>query len=283
MSIKAIIERLFRQYHPRRFRIDEVVPLVVEDIFGYDPIEAEEYVRVHRKKIWNYVSRRVDEEKSKRLYPTFINLDPDRYEISWYPAEREDDTDELRELKRRLGIRGDVLTYIDAFDSREYEAIGCLICQLAGSNRWYLTPGRDEFGVDFVALVPVEGRTHLFPSVNGQIRIVGQAKKWNTRVERSVIQGMSDVIGDVLARSPDLTNILPDWFFAAGGPVIGWVCGHKGVQSGGMAFADTRGIVVSDSRDLAQIVALHGEWDEKENVCSFIRRSVDGILTSSVC
>ncbi|MCP4345202.1 MAG: hypothetical protein GY795_06710 [Desulfobacterales bacterium] len=184
-----IIENIFRKSYPSRIlKLDEEISSVACGIMGYSEIEAENYAERNQKRIWNDIVKRLDEETKKGLHATFEIVDASRYELSWYPFVRKDDGRHLKQKKLRLKYRGSILNYIDNnINNREYEAIGCIISQIAGASHYYLTPSGNEFGIDFVATLPGYGKTHLFPNSYKQIRLVGQSKKWNRRVNRDKV------------------------------------------------------------------------------------------------
>jgi len=61
--------------------------------------------------------------------------------------------------------------------------------------------------------------------------------------------------------NPSIESLVPSWFRSSTGPIIGWLIAHNGVQSGGVTKAKNHGIVISDSVDIAEIIALSRHID----------------------
>lgn len=267
MSEKKIVERMFRATHSdRRVRLENAVIPFVSSVLGCDQVEAEAYAERKKYSIWNRVVKRREEEYRKGLYPTFEIQDQTRFELSWYPATTIDDDDQVVGLKRRLACRGEILDYIDDNENvswREYEALGCVICQLAGASHWHLTPPGNDWNIDFLALVPALGETHLLPSVGHQIRVVGQSKKWTSPVPPSEVRLLADTIDDIRKRSEWVLPLLPPWFIAARAPLVGVMVAHSGAYPGGDDIATYQGLIVADSRDIVEIACLSQTWDAR--------------------
>lgn len=286
-ELSVILEKLFRRSYPARFRLDEAIASVVPGVLGCDQIEAEAYAERMKQRIWSRLIRRLDEEANKGIYPTFKVIDADRFELAWFPMMKEDDDSQLKQKKLRLACRGEILNYIDEDEvsSRAYEALGCVICQLAGASRWHLTPPGNEFGIDFLAVLPSFGKTHLFPHAHKQIRIVGQSKKWSSRIKRDEVRLLADTLDDIRKRNQRIfeSTILPPWFVSAKGLLVGCMIAHSGTQSGGHDIANDRGIIMADSRDIAEIAALSRKWNSalgSQGAIEFLRDSISKVLQS---
>lgn len=285
-ELSTILEKLFRRSYPARFRLDEAVALVVPDVLGCDQIEAEAYAERMKQRIWSELIRRLDEEANKGVYPTFEVIDATRFELAWFPMIRKDDASQLKQKKLRLACRGEILNYIDDKDKtsdRAYEAMGCVICQLGGASQWHLTPPGNEFGIDFLAILPSFGKSHLFPNAYKQIRIVGQSKKWSSRVKRDQVDLLANTLDNIRRRNQRIFETLPPWFVSAKGPIVGCMVAHSGTQSGGHDIANDHGIIMADSRDIAEIVALNRKWDSAlgtQGAIKLLRDSVNEVLQS---
>jgi hypothetical protein len=281
----AIVERIFRSSYPARLlRIDEAISSVAPTVIGCDPIEAEAYAERNKRHVWNKIIKRLDEENGKGIRPTFEVVDATRFEFAWFPMIRNDDDSQLRQTKLRLACRGEILNYIDdKVDDRAYEAIGCVICQLSGASRWHLTPPGNEFGIDFLAILPSFARGHLFPHANKQIRLVGQSKKWSSPIGRDEVDLLANRLDDIRRRNQRILETLPHWFVSAKGPLVGFMIAHSGSKSGGHDIANDHGMILADSRDIAEIVALSRKWNTAlgpQGAIQSLRDSTDEVLQS---
>lgn len=280
-----IIRRLFRKrYSSRTVRLSTEIAAVAGELYGHGKYEAIAYADRITPSIWTALTKRLDEEARKQLNPTFEILDSDRFELIWHPAFRSRDSSKTKARKVRLAHRGAVLDTIDALNDRQYEALGCLLMKIGGASKWHLTPPGNEFGIDFLALVPAFGSGHLLPHTQKQLRVVGQAKKWNFRVKRDHVDLLTGTLERIRGRHLPLfeSGVLPPWFVSADGLLVGVMLAHLGTQSGGHDVAADRGIILADSRDAAELIALCREWDPFDDgytVVQYLQRGVQEILT----
>lgn len=252
-------------------------------VLGMDATAAGDYARKKQKRIWNLITKRIDEENRKGLYPTFKILDISTLELSWFPAVESSDSTRIKLKKSKLALRGQVLDEIDTLSSRDYEALGCLVCKVAGTNKWFLTPSGNDWGIDFVALVPAFGKAHIFPSLKNEIRVVGQSKKWTSPVPREKIDLLAKTVERIRSRSSRILPSLPDWFVSAEGPLVGCMIGHTGLQGGAWDIARDEGIIGADSRDVAEMICLSNAWDIHlgfGGIKAWLRKTLDEILSS---
>jgi len=146
---------------------------------------------------------------------------------------------------------------IDGLNDREYEALACVSLGLVGASETFLTPPGNEGGVDFFALLPSLGRCHLFAGGHYPLRIIGQSKKYASAVEAGEFKEFLTTIEEVKHGGQSKTEkIVPPWFRAAYGPIVGLVIAHSGFQSGAETRARQHGVITADSLDMAEIVAL---------------------------
>jgi hypothetical protein len=282
-QIKTIIERVFRYKYPERIlRLDEVVYDRLIEEFKYDEHTAVAFLRSNMNPLWTATVRRIDQEVYKGLFPTFQILDKSRYELIWFPAVWRTDTNKVAKQKIRLQYRGILLDYIDEHVTwRDYEALGCVIANLAGAQRWHLTPPGNEFGIDFLALIPSYGVSHLFPGVHKQIRLVGQSKKWNSEVPREKVDDLGHKLDYIRARSHHVDKVLPPWFLSEQGLIVGCMIAHSDVQEGGYTIAHEHGIILANSQDITEIVTLSRQWsseDGSNQLIKFFRDRINQVL-----
>lgn len=261
---QIILQNLYRSNHYKRvFKLYDEILYVLQNTLGQSKDDAEKAAARHEKKIWDALILKFDEEKSKGLYPTFEVADPIRRELLWFPAISSRDQYRERQLKLRLAYRGVIANYLDGMSSREYEALGCVVSQISGAQHCHLTPPGNEYGIDFVAILPAYGNGHLFPHTSKQIRIIGQSKKWNSPVKRSDVDLLCTTLNLVRTKGQRVLEklILPSWFISAQGPIIGCMVSHSGAQSGAIDIANDHGVIMADSRDITQIITLWRNWD----------------------
>jgi hypothetical protein len=263
-------------------RIDEAVSMVAPAVLECNQIEALSYAEANKRHIWKRLVERIDEERNKGLHPTFRVVDTNRYEFAWFPKLAESDPSSLKQKKLRLSYRGRILDYLDTVDSRQYEAVGGVICILAGANRWHLTDPGNEFGVDFLAVLPAYGSSHLFPHANKQIRLVGQSKKWQSPIKRDQVDLLANTLDNIRRKHTDIfEKVLPHWFVSAKGLLVGCMISHSGAQVGGSDRAHEHGIIMADSRDIAEVVALSRAWEvgqDRDRVIRFLDDQIDEVL-----
>ena len=267
VSQSLIIERIFRaQYGQSVNRVDELIVDGAMQI-GLETAQAEEYAYRNRTRIWSRIVKRIDEEELKGLSATFEIVDRARYDLRWYPYINPGDPRTLTFFKKRLSRRGDLLDFIDSLevDSRDYEALGCIISKYSGAKRWHLTPRGNDAGIDFMAAIPSTSRSHLFPHPNKNIKVIGQSKKWDQPIPKSEVKKLSYTLNDIRHNSSDLTDIIPAWFIASRGALIGCIISHSGVQAGAQTIADQHGIILADSRDVAEILITKAKWASSRN------------------
>lgn len=281
MSDSRIIERAFRAQFTNRFRIEEALTSLATSVLGMDPIAAGNYAKRRQRKLWNQITERIDEENRKGLHPTFRVLDVSTLELAWFAARESSDPADVQMKKAKLALRGQVLDEIDNLNSRDYEALGCLVCKEAGASKWFLTPPGNDKGIDFLALVPAVGSAHIFPSLSNEIRIVGQSKKWTSSVPREKIDLLATTVEGIRRRSERIIPTLPSWFVSSEGPLVGCMIGHTGLQGGAWDIARDEGIIAADSRDVAEIICLSNSWDTHLGISglkTWMRETLNDIL-----
>jgi hypothetical protein len=259
-----MLDRLFRTSYPtREIRLTEIVAMLAHSTLGYSQIDAESYAESNKRAIWSQIVVRLDEESRKGLYPTFEIIDANRFELAWFPRPKRNDDIRVVDKKQRLACRGEILDFIDSkknVNARAYEAIGCVIARLAGATQWHLTPSSNDFGIDFLALLPAFSSGHLFPHVNKHVRIVGQSKKWSDPIERDQVDLLANRMEDIRRRNSRVVEALPLWFITAQSPLVGCMLAHSGARSGAHDIANDHGIIMADSRDVAEMIVLNRKW-----------------------
>jgi len=146
---------------------------------------------------------------------------------------------------------------IDSLTDREFEALACVALRLAGASETRLTPPSNEGGVDFFALITSPAHSHLFSGSTHPLRIIGQSKKYSGPVQVGAFKEFLKTIDEVkYGGEPKTERIVPPWFHSVRGPIIGLMIGHTGFQSGAESRARRHGVILADSLDMAEMVAV---------------------------
>ena len=261
---------------------DDYLVDAVEQSLDKTRINAELYASNNTNKLWNDLRKKIEEDKSRGLYPTFSEVTADLKRLFWYPNYFPHKVSK-RDRQKRLRIRSriHILKAIQALDSRQYEALSVLACKLSGASDYCLTPRADEYGVDFFAVIPSVGKSHLFNGGTGPIRIVGQSKMHSSAVSRRTIQQFVTTLNMILQRSEYVKELIPNWFLRQRGPIIGWVVAHNGLQTGARDLSNDFGILNSDSRDIAEIITMSRRWRPSEGIYApvdLMKREINNLL-----
>ncbi len=246
---------------------------------------AEEYASNNSDRLWNDLRRQIADDNSRGLYPTFSEITAGVKRLFWYPNFFPSGISKGDRQKRsRIRSRIHILKMIRTLSPTQFEALSVLACKHSGSSNYCITPEGGEFGIDFFAVIPSIGKSHLFSGGTGPIRIVGQSKKHSNKVPRDRLQQFTSALNSVHQRSEDVKNLIPSWFLRQRGPIVGWFVAHNGLQSGARDFANRFGIIHSDSRDLAEIITMSRTWQPSDGVLApidLMRSEIASILNQT--
>ena len=78
-------------------------------------------------------------------------------------------------------------------------------------------------------------------------------------------------MNNVYNRSYRVGEILPDWFKIENGDIIGWHISNCGHQSGALDFAKNYGILVSDSKQLIEIICTAKRIRRQSNPIKYLK------------
>lgn len=287
---QRLLDWMFQQtFTQPRVKFQDLLTDAAEKALGKSRIDSEVYAQSRLNEMWNWILERLEDEKEKGLYPTFVPLSQNIKDLWWYPGYfQKGIKNKERYRKLRLRAKPKLLDRINTLTSREYEAIGCLVCELSGGTKFCLTPHGNEYGIDFFAVLPVTGQTHVFRGGGGPLRIVGQSKFNQTRrVEPKIVDQLMTTLDKVKYRSPDVDKLIPPWFHTAKGPIVGWIIAHNGLSTGAAeSNANHYGIIHSDSRDVAEIIAMSRIWSLEADTADAIRKmlqELERILNTPPC
>lgn len=231
-----------------------LVPAIQSGL-GVSLAAAEAYAQANSDTCWNYVLKQLDLHEARGLSRLFEVFDHRRKLLRWWAVDKARcGSSELRRLER-LKSRPVMLGGIDLMTDREYEALGCAVCEFLGAANTHLTPKGGEGGVDFFAVLIPPGFCHLFSGASGPLRIIGQCKKHASAAQDSLVRDFLTTVGDIYRQNPNVEKHVPAWFRKARGPIAGWIISHSGFQSSAEKRCRDHGVVSSDSLDIAEILA----------------------------
>ncbi len=233
-----------------------------------DMIAAERFSSQNLDKYWNWLSRELDIQKQRGLVPWLSQAENSFAVFDGFQQISPGCDEHQQILNVRLASRSSILQSIDMLSDRQYEALACVTCGAIGADVHYLTPAGNEGGIDFVALLKLNASNHLFSGPGTEMRIVGQCKKYRSSVSVDRLEQFLHVMQNVRHRASRVREQLPAWFEDAKGPIVGWVISHTGFQSGASDEAKKHGIIVSDSLDLTQLLALSDSFQRRRETAS---------------
>jgi len=257
-----VISWLYSTHLPDGVQIfDRILEKAICSALNYDTYEAEQYVEKNKKAYWNDFVKLINQDIKNNIYPLakIIDHNSRRFESfsSWLLKKS---NKKYYRLSERLRLRPYVYKQIESMNDREFEAVCCLACKANGAIHTQITPRKGEGGIDFYALIDIP-RGYMRCTGMNSMRIIGQAKKHKNPVPVNLIHQFNDSLGDVRRRSESIKDQIPDWFFQKFTPIVGWIFGHNGFQSGSNSQARMKGIMLYDSQTLTEMIVL------SPNVC----------------
>lgn len=226
-------------------------------VLGMELLEANGFADANLKRYWNWLLQEIDDHKRRGLIAFFDPLASNTYAFSCAcQALLTSERSEEQALGRLALSRPHLLRRIDSLTDREYEALACVACKAIDAKHYLLTPPGNEGGIDFIATLSINTRSHVFSAAGSEIRLVGQCKKYSDPVSIDRLEQFLHTMQNVRHRSDRVRNHIPSWFDEAKGPIVGWIISHSGFQTGTADEAKKHGIVLSDSLDIAELLGL---------------------------
>lgn len=195
------------------------------------------------------LQKQSEQDVSNGIVPLFSIVNNYEKKVKWIGEIK--DIDIRREYYK---IRPELYKFFDKLDDREYEVIACVICHLLGADKISLTAPGNEGGVDFFARISFPQKSHFLSGVKGPIRIVGQCKKYTNKDNVGHMKEFVTTMNNVYNKSYRVGEILPEWFKLEKGNIIGWHIANAGHQTGALDIAKNYGILVSDTKQLIEII-----------------------------
>ncbi len=223
-----------------------------ESALGKNRIDSEAYATSRLNEAWAALIEQVDSDERSGVSPVCNIIHRyDRLVGNICASQRFGNR-----AKAMLRSRPSILRAIDSITDRQYEALGCYVTEQIAASRVLLTPRGNEGGVDFLATVRLHSPTHIFSGLGREFRIIGQSKKYEQKVQVGGLELFIKTVENVRHRSDRVDRILPPWFHACSGPIVGWMISHSGFQSGAISEARKHGVILSDSRDIAETLSM---------------------------
>jgi hypothetical protein len=251
---ESIIQWVYRLINePMNTPFVDLMAKAIKDTTTFDAMTAQSAASANAKRYWNAIKKRSHEDTDLGRNPCLHCLNDTLFQYQG-PVAR------LAALGRNkestlLAARPIALTHLDGCNPREYEAAACVTLRLIGARETHLTPGGNEGGVDFYALLECDTHTHLFGNVHRALRIVGQSKKYASRESVTHFNAFVKALENVRHRHSTVQDHIPAWFGRGTGPVFGLFVAHQGLQSGAVDIAREHGIVLANSVDLSEMAA----------------------------
>jgi hypothetical protein len=240
---------------------EALLRLAAERALGMATADAAGYAQRASARAWSDLLTATDVDLLYGRTPIIAVVDRDQRQFQWEAQRLLAGTLKERTRGYRLLAKSAILRRIDSLSNREYEALGCVVCSLIGATHVRLTGSSGEGGVDFFAFVPMPGPCHVFGGSGYAIRIVGQSKKYGSKLTVDRVRDFCETLNDIRYTSTVVEPLVPAWFRAAKGPIVGWMVAHSGAQSGSLTRANNHGVVLSDSVDFAEIASIARRLD----------------------
>lgn len=219
-------------------------------------IEDQEFVSRFRRSIFNDLQAADIKHREAGGLPTFEFFPERELRVRWGISNVDDRYRELKLVGTSLA-----LNWIDGLDERDYEFLGALLMRRLGAQRIHVTPRGNEFGIDFLALVPAFSRSRLFVSGAQGLRIVGQAKYYSSAVPREKIQAFNDTMTNIRNNKGEMIDLIPAWFRSHRSPVLGLFVAHSGYQEGARICAGQNGYILFDTRCASEVLACTSDFN----------------------
>lgn len=238
---------------------DDILLQAIESVLNKFGADRDKYYDANVNKLWNYILKQQEEDYTqKKIEPIFTVVSSTTRTIKCYLNESFSTTTNPRFTF--LQSRPLVLNEIDLINPRQYEALSIYLCKLLDANNVFLTPSGNEAGIDFIATIKFSEESHYLFGANGPIRIIGQCKKYSTAVQVDKIKEFNTTLNDVYHLTAKMRTVLPSWFMQAKGIIVGWIISHSGFQQGAKDRAQDFGIILSETRDLGDLISASGKF-----------------------
>ena len=264
---EKIFHAMYRmEFDTCRYTFEEVLKLCILKTIATDVSQAELLAQNKVNRLWNKYCAQHQEDIKNGVVPLFSIENESEKIVRWIG-----DTSQYKTRREYYTGRPDLYKFFDKLNDREYEIMSCVICELLGADKIHLTEKGNEGGIDFFARIPFSNSSHFLFGVKGPIRIVGQCKKYTCKDNISHMKEFVQTLNHVYNKSYRPGEILPDWFQTGKGSIIGWHISHLGHQSGAMDMAKNYGILVSDTKQLIDVICRAKAVHMQKDIIGFLR------------
>lgn len=269
---KKILEYMYRiKYTDEEYFFEDIVKQAIIRGLKTDSSKAEAMATEKVNRLWCQYKKQHAEDTENGVVPLFLITNEYERKVKWI------DNKTLNVQRCYYKIRPDLYRFFDSLSDREYEIMACVVCEVLGADKINLTPKGNEGGIDFFARIPFSPKSHFLFGVKGPIRIVGQCKKYKSKDNVGHMREFITTLDNVYNRSYRAGEVLPEWFKLEKGNIFGWHISNLGHQSGALDMAKNYGILVSDTKQLIDILCSSKSIKrQKEPICYIRKRIKDG-------
>lgn len=256
--VRDILRQFYRtDYSAVVIDFDEAVRSILCQSLNLSTMECDRVIGSYIREYWNELRRlgEADQQVGMEAPIRIVDLGGRRFSPSWRALLASERRRE-RALGYAMKVRPYLLSAIDQLSWREFEGLGAVFMRSLGASRVRVGPGGDEGGVDFCALVPGHFRCHVFGGYPGQMRVIGQCKRFATPISLDRMQVFTSVLDDARRRHEKVMSQLPDWWQRSSGPIVGVFVSYTGFQSGALTRAREHGVMCAADVDVAHAMSL---------------------------
>lgn len=263
---KEIIKTIYRTtYQDEEYYFSDILKNAIKNNCR-DDSEVDVIARSKETRIWNSLKRQQTDDMTNGIVPLFTIISDNDRTVKWIG-----DCSNVGANREVFVNRPKLYTMVDSFNDREYEVFACFVCKCLGADKITLTAPGNEGGVDFYARIPFSKKAHHFFGIKGPIRVVGQCKKFNKKDNVGNMKEFIQTLDFVHNNSFRAGETMPNWFKLEKGIIIGWHISDLGHQSGALDIAKNFGVIVSDTKELIDIICKANVIDNKSNVVKTIQ------------
>ncbi len=247
---KRIFQKMYRtRYEDKEYSFYDILKECLMGTITDDCVKAELLAQNKEIELWNKYKKENNEDIQNGIVPLFTIVDEKDRIVKWIG-----NCDRFKTRREQYLCRPALYEYIDKLDDRQYEIMACVICEFLGADKITLTDKGNEGGVDFFARIPFSDSAHFLFGIKGPLRIVGQCKKYASKDNVGHMKEFVQTLEHVHNKSYRVGEILPDWFKLERGAILGWHISNLGHQAGALDIAKNFGILVSDSKQIIDII-----------------------------